>query len=97
MKKLKNQYIKSDVATKIFGISVAHSYPLRRDVYYRRFSTKQEKSSAMMHLKEYSEHGLKIRSRRAGGLADPYDDYPSKLSALEKCWKNNSKRRHQWL
>lgn len=99
MKKLmlKEQYIKSDKPTGRYAYLVRYDYPYRRNNFCRSFSTTQERSYAMMHEIEYEEYNFKVRVRRTTGLPSSWDDLPSSLYEVEKCWKNNSRRRHQWI
>lgn len=94
---LKEQYKKLSAPRGIYGFLRGYSYLCRRNDIYREFSTLQEKSCAEMHEIEYAEYGLKIRVRRAAGLPDSREDLYSGLHGVEKCWKNNSKRRYQWI
>jgi hypothetical protein len=66
----------------------------RRNAYGggRRPKTYQEKKAYYDTLDQ--EVPVKVRSRRkAHNLVDLWDD---KISHNEKCWKRQSKRRHQW-
>ncbi len=95
--RLKEQYVKSDKPRGRYAYLVSCTYPHRRNKYFRSFSTRQEKSHALMHEIEYAEYGFKVRARRANALIDAYEDVSTALYEVEKCWKNNSKRRHQWI
>lgn len=72
-------------------------YPNLRNYYFRSFSTKQEKSLAILHRIECREMGveLKIRVTRANGLIDAWDDVHASFHYLKDSWKHNSKRRTQ--
>ncbi|EGR3302662.1 hypothetical protein CGH87_23495 [Vibrio parahaemolyticus] len=39
---------------------------------------------------------IKLRAARGKTLAVPWDDYPACVYDVAKCWKHNSKRRHQY-
>ena len=93
MKKLKQQYrslIKAD------GCFLWDVYPCVRSGTHKHFSTKQEKSYFFLHEIEYREYPIKLRAARGKSLANPWDDYPAYVYDVAKCWKHNSKRRHQY-
>ncbi len=93
MKKLKQQYrshIKAD------GYFIWDVYPCIRSGTHKHFSTKQEKSYFFLHEIEYREYPIKLRAARGKSLANPWDDYPAYVYDVAKCWKHNSKRRHQY-
>jgi hypothetical protein len=93
MKKLKQQY-RSHI--KANGCIIWHVYPCVRSGTHKHFSTKQEKSYFFLHEVEYSEYPIKLRAARGKILANPWDDYPAYVFDVAKCWKHNSKRRHQY-
>lgn len=93
MKKLKQQYRRRNVA---HGDYLWDVYPRVRSGTHKHFSTKQEKSYFFLHKVEYSEYPLKLRPARGKSLANPWDDYPAYVYNVAKCWKHNSKRRHQY-
>ncbi len=95
MKKLKQQYRSR--------IKRHHRYSYSWDVYpsvrsgtHKRFSTRQEKSYFFLHEIECKGYPIKLRAARGRALANPWDDYPSYVYDLAKCWKHNSKRRCQY-
>ena len=93
MKKLKQQYrshIKAD------GHFLWDVYPCVRSGTHKHFSTKQEKSYFFLHEVEYREYPIKLRAARGKSLANPWDDYAAHVYEVAKCWKHNSKRRHQY-
>ena len=94
---LKEQYKKSVQPYTSAFAGLDYDYPCRRNFIFRKFSTRQEKSSALMHKIEYAEYGLKIRVCRAAALVDDYEDLVSGLYGVKNCWKHNSKRKHQWI
>lgn len=71
--------------------------PFLRNVWFREFSTKQEKAYSLLHQIECAEYGLKIRVRRGKNLPDSWDDLRSSINYGVKGWKRNSKRKHQYL
>ena len=94
MKKLKSQYKQS---VKInpddyFG----KCFPNIKSVYFKKFSTHQEKSFYSMHCIEYKNYPLKLRIARGPGLAQAWDDLPAYVYKVAKSWKHNSKREHQY-
>ncbi|NRB69620.1 MAG: hypothetical protein HRU48_20000 [Vibrio sp.] len=93
MKKLKQQYRSRKKAHRAYLWDV---YPSVRSGTHKHFSTKQEKSYFFLHKVEYSEYPLKLRPARGKSLANPWDDYPAYVYDVAKCWKHNSKRRHQY-
>ncbi len=93
MKKLKQQYrsyVKAQVAYRW------DASPNVRSGIHKHFSTKQEKSYYFLHKAECREYPLKLRAARRRSLANPWDDYPAYVYNVAKCWKHNSKRRHQY-
>lgn len=107
-KKLKQQYknariirnlcIMNDGYIDINSIFSYEDRPNLRNSVCRNFSTKQESSVNMLHDVEYSrEYGKFLRSKRSfSSLANANDDLVSGVYAVEKCWKNNSKRPNQY-
>ncbi|WZD72046.1 hypothetical protein WAX86_07995 [Photobacterium damselae subsp. damselae] len=93
MKKLKQQY-RSHV--KAQGAYLWDMYPSVRSGTHKHFSTKQEKSYYFLHKVEFREYPIKLRAARGRSLANPWDDYPAHVYDVAKCWKHNSKRRHQY-
>lgn len=93
MKKLKQQY-RSHV--KAQGPYQWDVYPNVRSAIHKHFSTKQEKSYFFLHKVEYREYPIKLRAARGKALANPWDDYPTYIYDVAKCWKHNSKRRYQY-
>jgi hypothetical protein len=95
-KKLKQQYHQSDIpTTTCFGFNVYRFYK-RKNRYYREFSTNQEKSMYYLHLIEYRDIKLRIRAKRGALLPTSWDDLPTGMYDVEKSWKHNSHRNHQW-
>jgi hypothetical protein len=98
-KKIKKQYRDSYIVKSRF-MSIHYEveiYPYIKSGTHKRFSTKQEKSLAKMHKKEYKrDYNLKIRGKRDGGIPEPWDDYPSYVYDVAKSWKHNSKRKNQY-
>ncbi len=93
MKKLKQQYRSRN---KAYGHYLWDEYPRVRSGTHKHFSTKQEKSYFFLHEIECRGYPIKLRSARGKALADPWDDYPARVYDVAKCWKHNSKRRHQY-
>ncbi len=93
MKKLKQQY-RSHV--KAQGAYLWDMYPTVRSRIHKHFSTKQEKSYYFLHKIECCEYPIKLRAARGRLLANPWDDYSAHVYDVAKCWKHNSKRRHQY-
>ena len=93
MKKLKRQY-RSYV--KAQGDYLWDVYSSVRSGTHKYFSTKQEKSYYFLHKVEWREYPIKLRAARGRSLANPWDDYPAHVYDVAKCWKHNSKRRHQY-
>ncbi|MFM6957201.1 hypothetical protein [Acinetobacter sp. TR3] len=90
MKKLKSQY-KQSVKT------YPHErYPNIKSLYFKKFSTQQEKSFYFMHHIEYKAYPLKLRVARGPRLAEAWDDLPAYVYTVAKSWKHNSKRAHQY-
>lgn len=94
MKKLKQQYRNHII--RFDGPFLWNVYPCVRSRTFKRFSTKQEKSYFFLHEVEYREYPIKLRAARGKSLANPWDDYPAYVDKVAKCWKHNSKRRHQY-
>lgn len=95
MKKLKRQYRHS--LKRTWRGFLWDYYPAIRSAVHKHFSTKQEKSYYFLHEKECSLFPVKLRAKRGGALADPWDDYPSSVYDLAKSWKHNSRRRNQYF
>lgn len=97
-KKIKQQYRNSYKSESFFLKDYYFDiYPNVRSGCHKKFSKQQEKSHFQMHSLEYKrEYGLKIRGKRAGGLAECWDDYPSYVCEMGKSWKHNSKRKTQY-
>ncbi len=93
MKKLKQQYRKQ---VQTDGLYCWNAYPCIRSRIHKHFSTKQEKSYFFLHEIEYKGYPMRLRAARGRALATPWDDYPAYVYDLAKCWKHNSKRRHQF-
>ncbi|MBS9811372.1 hypothetical protein G5C64_22335 [Vibrio diabolicus] len=93
MKKLKQQYRSRD---KEYGHYLWDVYPRVRSGTHKHFSTKQEKSYFFLHEIECRGYPIKLRAARGKARADPWDDYPACVYDVAKCWKHNSKRRHQY-
>ncbi|AXN31996.1 hypothetical protein [Vibrio coralliilyticus] len=93
MKKLKQQY-RSHI--KAHGTYLWDVYPSVRSGTHKHFSTKQEKSYFFLHKVECRGYPIKLRAARGKALADPWDDYPAYVYDVAKCWKHNSRRRHQY-
>ncbi|HCE2839551.1 hypothetical protein CGJ94_17635 [Vibrio parahaemolyticus] len=93
MKKLKQQYRSH---AKAQGDYLWDVYPSVRSGTHKHFSTKQEKSYYFLHKVECREYLIKLRAARGRSLANPWDDYPAHVYDVAKCWKHNSKRRHQY-
>lgn len=96
-KKLKSQY-KTTLRFPDDDHRSFLDYPNLRNWYYRSFSTKQEKSCAILHAIECREMSVKvrIRERRGKSLPSDWDDFKSTFHYVKKCWKHNSKRAHQY-
>ena len=94
MKKLKYQYQQSIKAhpQDYFW----KKYPNLRSVYFKKFSTQQERSFYFMHCIEYKDYPLKIRVARGNGLPYVWDDFPTYVYKFSKSWKHNSKRKNQY-
>lgn len=95
-KKLKQQYILSAKPRPHWFGEFQLVFLYRRDYMHRHFSTKQEKSYAVMHALEYKEYKLRIRPKRGKCLPKDWDDFPAFVHDGERDWKRNSKRRHQY-
>ncbi len=95
MKKLKRQYQRF-LKTGNENKQVWDWFPCIHSGTHKKFSTKQEKSYYFLHLIEYAGYPVKLRAARGKALANPWDDYPSQVYDLAKCWKHNSKRRKQY-
>jgi hypothetical protein len=96
LKMLKEQYHVEDKPTTFYGREIYLSKKLRNTVC-RVFSTKQEKAFYFMHLAEYKgKYPLRLRARRGKALVCAWEDLPSSVYEVEKCWKNNSRRKNQW-
>lgn len=95
MKKLKYQYQQSVKKPRSNEFFLNH-FPNMRSVYYKKFSTKQEKSFYSMHFIEYKDYPLKLRVARGPNLVDAWDDLPTYFHKVAKSWKHNSKRAHQY-
>jgi hypothetical protein len=52
-------------------------YPNIKSLYYKAFSTHQERSFYFLHIIEYKDYPLKIRVARGNGLAQAWDDLPT--------------------
>jgi len=72
MKKLKFQYLQPENTHPNDGIR--ERYPHLRNVYHKKFSTRQERSFYFLHLIEYKNYPLKLRVARGTGLPDERDD-----------------------
>lgn len=94
MKKLKKQYRLTSTVT--YGKYRWYVYPRLRSGTHKHFSTRQEKSYYFLHRIEYRGYPLKLRAARGKVLADPWDDLPLLIMSLEKSWKFNSRRKHQY-
>lgn len=96
LKLLKEQYHVEDKPTTFYGREIYRAKKLRNQVC-RVFSTKQERSYYLLHLAEYKgEYPLHLRARRGKSLVDSWEDLPTSVYEVEKCWKNNSRRKNQW-
>lgn len=75
-----------------------YDYPERKNKYYRKMKTKQERTLAVYHEKEYSnEYNFKVRGKRNfTNLPNSYDDILSNLMKDNKSWKKISKRKKQY-
>lgn len=93
MKKLKFQYLQPENTHPNEGIP--EPYPHLRNVYHKKFSTRQERSFYFIHLIEYKNYPLKLRVARGTGLPDERDDLPAYVYKFAKSWKHNSRRRKQ--
>lgn len=71
-------------------------YPNIKSLYYKAFSTRQERSFYFLHIIEYKDYPLKIRVARGNGLAQAWDDLPTYVYKVAKSWKHNAKRKHQY-
>lgn len=94
MKKLKSQYhqpVKTDLHD-----CFSKCYPDIRSVYFKKFSTQQERSFYFMHSIEYKGYSLKIRGAHGTSLPHVWDDFPTYVYKIAKSWKHNSKRAHQY-
>lgn len=94
-KRIKEQYIVCGEKHYRFGLITYRPY--LRNVWFREFSTKQEKSYALLHQIEYAEYGLRIRNRRGSNLPDSWEDLRSSVDDGAKSWKHNSKRKSQYF
>lgn len=97
VRKLKAQYRKRNTKYWIDEFWDERYYPSLRGDWYRSFSTKQERSSAMLHEIEFKEFGIKVRPSRAANLVDSWDDIPCSARWSRKSWKHHSKRKHQYF
>lgn len=95
MKKLKYQYQQSVKKPRSNEFFLNH-FPNMRSVYYKKFSTKQEKSFYSMHFIEYKDYHLKLRVARGPSLIDAWDDLSTYFHKVAKSWKHNSKRARQY-
>lgn len=95
LKKLKEQYHLEDKVTDFFGCEIHRAYKCRNSIF-REFSTKQERSFYQLHLAEYRGSKLRLRARRGNVLPTSWDDLRTGVYDAEKCWKTNSRRKHQW-
>ena len=94
MEKLKSQYQQS---VKTYPHDYfSKRYPNIRSVYFKKFSTQQERSFYFMHHIEYKNYPLKFRVARGTGLPHVWDDFPTYVYKIAKSWKHNSKRAHQY-
>lgn len=93
MKQLKPQY-RSHI--KAYGTYLWDVYPSVRSGTHKHFSTKQEKSYFFLHKVECRGYPIKLRAARGKALANPWDDFPAYVYNVAKCWKHNSRRRHQY-
>ncbi|ANQ27026.1 hypothetical protein BA894_11420 [Vibrio natriegens] len=93
MKKLKQQYRNRIKYQRRYVWDV---YPNVRSGTHKHFSTKQEKSYFFLHMIECKGYPIKLRAARGRALANPWDDYSAYVYDVAKCWKHNSKRRHQY-
>lgn len=93
MKKLKFQYLQPENTHP--NDSIRERYPHLRNVYHKKFSTRQERSFYFMHSIEYKNYPLKLRVARGTGLPDERDDLPAYVYKVAKSWKHNSRRRKQ--
>ena len=97
VKQLKEQYQLSVKTKSTWFGQFDHHFIYRRDNICRSFSTKQEKSYALLHETEYKCYGLKVRNKRGGNLPSDWEDLPSFVYRGERDWKRNSKRKHQYF
>lgn len=103
--KIKTQYKSSSVTEETYANIVtgneikivSEDYPNLKSASFKHFSTKQEKSKALIDIIEYKEFGLKVRQKRSSGLANPYDDYVGTIWNTRKSWKHKSKKRKQYF
>ncbi|PVZ78611.1 hypothetical protein C9426_34330 [Serratia sp. S1B] len=94
MKRLKYQYQQS---VKVHSDDYFWKcHPKIRSVFFRKFSTQQERSFYFMHRIEYKDYPIKIRVARGTGLAYIWDDFPTYVYKYAKSWKHNSKRKSQY-
>lgn len=75
------------------------TYPYLRSNVIKKFSTKQEKAFHLMHSHECGEYQVrvKLRAKRGNALATVNKDQDTTAFKLGKCWKHNSKRKHQFF
>lgn len=95
-KRIKEQFIVADEHPSYLRYFITYR-PYLRNSWFRRFSTKQEKSCSLLHEIEYAEYGFKVRVRRGKNLPDSWDDLSSSVNYGVKGWKHNSKRKHQYF
>ncbi len=96
LKMLKEQYHVEDKPTTFYGREIFLAKKARNGIC-RSFSTKQERSFYFMHVAEYAkDYPLRLRVSRGSGLIDAWEDLASGHYEVEKCWKNNSRRKNQW-
>lgn len=97
-KKIKEQYRKASKPiiynNCYFG---PKNYASLKNWLFRRFNTVPEKSAYEIHMIEYKMYGLKLRSARGMNLTSINEDKNSFAYKYRKCWKNNSKRKHQYF
>ena len=88
MKKLKYQYQQSIKAhpQDYFW----KKYPNLRSVYFKKFSTQQERSFYFMHCIEYKDYPLKIRVAGGNGLPYVWDDFPTYVYKFSLCTRQIS-------
>ncbi|WP_284078773.1 hypothetical protein [Acinetobacter nosocomialis] len=87
MKKLKYQYQQS-VKTPHSNEFFLNHFPNMRSVYYKKFSTKQEKSFYSIHFIEYKDYPVKLRVARSSNLVDAWGDLPTYVTKVAKSWKH---------